>query len=29
LLSSLHFKNASPFPSLRSQMEVRYQTSFC
>jgi hypothetical protein len=29
LLSSLHFKNAFPFPSLRSQMEVRCQTSFC
>jgi hypothetical protein len=29
LLSSLHFKNASPFPSLRSQIEVRCQTSFC
>jgi hypothetical protein len=29
LLSSLHFKNVSPFPSLRSQMEVRCQTSFC
>jgi hypothetical protein len=29
LLSSLLFKNAFPFPSLRSQMEVRCQTSFC
>jgi hypothetical protein len=29
LLSSLHFKNASPFPSLRSQMEVRCQTCLC
>jgi hypothetical protein len=29
LLSSLHFKNAFPFPSLRSQMEVRCQTCFC
>jgi hypothetical protein len=29
LLSSLHFENAFPFPSLRSQMEVRCQTSFC
>jgi hypothetical protein len=29
LLSSLHFKNAFPFPSLRSQMEVCCQTSFC
>jgi hypothetical protein len=29
LLSSRHFKNAFPFPSLRSQMEVRCQTSFC
>jgi hypothetical protein len=28
LLSSIHFKNVSPFPSLRSQMEVRCQTSF-
>jgi hypothetical protein len=29
LLSSLHFKNVFPFPSLRIQMEVRCQTSFC
>jgi hypothetical protein len=29
LLSSLHLKNGFPFPSLRSQMEVRCQTSFC
>jgi hypothetical protein len=29
LLLSLHFKNAFPFPSLRSHMEVRCQTSFC
>jgi hypothetical protein len=29
LLLSLHFKNVFPFPSLRSQMEVRCQTSFC
>jgi hypothetical protein len=29
LFSSLHFKNVFPFPSLRSQMEVRCQTSFC
>jgi hypothetical protein len=29
LLSSLHFKNVFPFPSLRSQREVQCQTSFC
>jgi hypothetical protein len=29
LLSSLNFKNAFPFPSLRSQMEVLCQTSLC